>query len=67
MKTDSKDERPVLPEASRSIVLKRDRRLERKLRQLSAEMQEQAEKEEREGRASVPAYKFLDTVVRHAT
>ena len=61
-----KDGRPTLPEASKSIVLKRDRRLERKLRELSAEIQEEAEKEEREGRAPVPTYRFLGTVVRYS-
>jgi hypothetical protein len=55
-------QRPVVPEASKRITLRRDRRLERQIRTLSAQVQQ--ELEEGASQSPIPTFRFLRTVVR---
>jgi len=55
-------ERPTLPEASKKVVLKRDKKLETKLKLLSKRVRQEREREAAQKPA--PTFRFLRTVVR---
>jgi hypothetical protein len=64
MNSTRKDRRTPVPKPAKELVLRRDRALEGRLNKISAEMQGEVGRLEREGRVPFPENRYIHTVVR---